>query len=85
MYIEKIEKGGVQWKYHYDDVDESSMLAQTAITDDTTLGEVFLGAKRISPTTNGLSYIGTDAITDHEDGEGRCHTGLHHQDESGPL
>lgn len=60
MYIEKIEKGGVKWKYHYDDVDGSSILAQADIKNDATLGEVFLGAKRISPTTNELSYVGTD-------------------------
>ena len=37
MYIEKIEKGGVQWKYHYDDVDKSSILAQADIKNDATL------------------------------------------------
>ena len=41
-------------------MDKSSILAQADIKNDATLGEVFLGAKRISPTTNGLSYIGSD-------------------------
>ena len=50
----------MKWKYHYDDVDGSSILAQADIKDNATLGEVFLGAKRISPTTNELSYIGPD-------------------------
>ena len=86
MYIEKIEKGGVQWKYHYDDVDKSSILAQADIKNDATLGEVFLGAKRIS-TDNKWTFlyrirwrlrIMKMAMED-------ANTGLHHQDESGPL